>query len=198
MTEFPPLGNPSILDVVTGTAFEVETCERLASALDPKLWRRACVAPPSGRLPASGLVREDERKVYEQPIPGPMISEILDTVMDLITIANGEHFRFDLTGFQKDDEPMILRYDGASRDFFVPHFDIAQRFSTRKLSFTVQLSPASGYEGGDLVFPVAPRVAARGQGDITIFPAWRTHLVEPVTCGERLALVGWVHGPTFR
>jgi len=38
----------------------------------------------------------------------------------------------------------------------------------------------------------------RERGTLILFPAFRTHRVSPVTRGLRVAVVGWIHGPSFR
>ncbi len=76
----------------------------------------------------------------------------------------------------------------------------------RKLSFTLQLSDPSKYEGCNLILnpndviesgnPDANKI--RKQGCLTVFPSWLRHKVTPITRGTRYALVGWVEGPTWR
>lgn len=76
----------------------------------------------------------------------------------------------------------------------------------RKISFSLQLSDAADYEGGN--FEIAPGVPvgpsrvhevdyARRIGSIIFFPSFYYHRVAPVTSGIRTSLVGWVCGPAF-
>jgi len=62
------------------------------------------------------------------------------------------------------------------------------------LSFTLPLSEAGSYEGGGLVIddPMEERVIRIGAGDMVLYPTSALHRVEPVTAGERMAVVGWV------
>jgi PKHD-type hydroxylase len=70
----------------------------------------------------------------------------------------------------------------------------------RKFAGSVQLSDSEDYDGGDLVMHFAHhRVAMpRTRGTLVAFPGWTVHEVEPVTAGERWALVvnGW--GPPLK
>ena len=62
------------------------------------------------------------------------------------------------------------------------------------LSFTLFLADPDSYDGGALV--IEDRFEARavklGAGDLILYPSTSLHRVEPVTRGDRLAVVGWV------
>ena len=75
------------------------------------------------------------------------------------------------------------------------HVDDALRGGLRTdLSFTLFLSDPDSYAGGALV--IEDRFEARAvklqAGDLFLYPSTTLHRVEPVTSGERLAVVGWV------
>jgi PKHD-type hydroxylase len=61
------------------------------------------------------------------------------------------------------------------------------------LSFTLFLAPPDSYQGGALI--IEDRFEARSvklnPGDVFIYPSTTLHRVEPVTSGERFAIVGW-------
>lgn len=105
-------------------------------------------------------------------------------------------YRFELIGLLD-----ALQYTvyGAGQ-YFEWHIDLGPgRTSMRKLSMTIQLSPASEYDGGALEFINAPpREEAREQGTATVFPSYLAHRVSPVTRGVRHSLVAWASGSTFR
>jgi PKHD-type hydroxylase len=62
------------------------------------------------------------------------------------------------------------------------------------LSFTLFLSDPDSYDGGALV--IEDRFEARAvklpAGSLLLYPSTTLHRVEPVSRGERLAVVGWV------
>lgn len=70
---------------------------------------------------------------------------------------------------------------------------------TRKLSFSVQLSDPSEYEGGDLIIWQSNNrfIVPKKKGLIVFFPSYVDHEVTPVTRGLRKSLVAWIHGPHF-
>jgi len=61
------------------------------------------------------------------------------------------------------------------------------------LSFTLFLSEEAAYEGGALVVEDAleARSVKLAPGDMVLYPSNTLHRVEPVSAGERLAVVGW-------
>jgi len=62
------------------------------------------------------------------------------------------------------------------------------------LSFTLFLSPSDSYAGGGLVIEDAleARTIRLEAGEMVVYPSNTLHRVDPVTEGERLAIVGWV------
>jgi PKHD-type hydroxylase len=62
------------------------------------------------------------------------------------------------------------------------------------LSFTLSLTDAAAYTGGELVMEDAmeDRAIKLSAGEMVLYPTSALHRVEPVTEGERLAVVGWI------
>ncbi len=62
------------------------------------------------------------------------------------------------------------------------------------LSFTLSLSDADDYTGGELVMEdtLEDRAIKLKAGDMVLYPTSALHRVEPVTDGERVAVVGWI------
>ena len=62
------------------------------------------------------------------------------------------------------------------------------------LSFTLFLSPADAYQGGELIIndPSAERAFKLDAGDMLLYPSNTLHKVAPVSAGERLVIVGWI------
>lgn len=122
---------------------------------------------------------------------------IFDRLMSLAQQANAQRYAFDIIGFY---EPLQLAEYGVG-DFFDWHLDFGTGASSnRKLSITVQLSPAAAYEGGNLQFQINDKIvdAPRDLGSIVLFPSFIRHRVSPITKGRRRSLVGWVSGRPFR
>ncbi len=62
------------------------------------------------------------------------------------------------------------------------------------VSFTLSLTDPDTYSGGELVMEdmLEDRAITLQAGDMVLYPTSALHRVEPVTEGERLAIVGWI------
>jgi len=127
------------------------------------------------------------------------IKNIFEKIKLKIIEVNRNVFQYNLT----DIEPIqYTRY--YTGNFYVPHVDTDRELFManwcRKLSFSIQLSESTNYEGGDLLAFTGgePIIACREKGSMTFFPSFMLHEVKPVTHGVRNALVGWCWGPKFK
>ncbi|MGM0905269.1 MAG: Fe2+-dependent dioxygenase [Pseudomonadota bacterium] len=80
-------------------------------------------------------------------------------------------------------------------DYYGTHMDDSLMNGVRTdISFTLGLSPLSDFKGGELVIEDASgeRSWRLEQGEILMYPSHYLHRVNPVTKGERLAMIGWV------
>jgi PKHD-type hydroxylase len=119
-------------------------------------------------------------------------------IANVINTLNDQFFQFDI---DKIELLQFTEYDSKYQGFYTKHLDqINQGSGFRKLSFTIQLSDESTYDGGNLNLWLGPTpdLAPKNQGSITIFPSYILHEVTPVTSGTRYSLVGWVWGPKFK
>ena len=118
---------------------------------------------------------------------------------DCILEINQKYLKYDL---DKIERLQFTRYDGSIKGFYKPHLDMNNWDipSNRKLSFVLQLSDPSEYEGGDLNLYFGPQktTVKKERGLITFFPSSLLHECTEVTGGTRFVIVGWVYGPPFR
>ncbi len=123
---------------------------------------------------------------------------VYDRIWSSIQRLNTEFFHFDITGFQTSVQ--LTRYAASNRGHYTWHMDNGDKNATRKLSFTVQVSPPDAYRGGDLELFYKSRsdAAPRDRGSITVFPSFVMHRVSPVKKGTRYSLVAWIDGPRWR
>lgn len=140
-------------------------------------------------------------KSQENKIRSCMVSEVSnegmrDYLFSQISTLNAQNLKLEISGM----EPLqLIRYQEG--DHYVWHTDWSPvNNKKRKLSFSVQLSEPSSYEGGNLELFRGPEtdIATREQGHLTMFPSWTLHRVNAVTQGERWALVGWVTGKPIK
>ena len=105
--------------------------------------------------------------------------------------------RYDINGAESTQ---LTSYNGDEEGHYDWHIDVGKGVPNRKLSYTIQLSKPEDYEGGDLEFlgTETNTEAFRQQGACIIFPSFLAHKVTKVKSGTRYAVVGWVHGPTYK
>jgi len=111
------------------------------------------------------------------------------------------------------EDIQFLEYTSQTKGFYSKHTDCGNRFEIenfvdiRKLSFSIQLSDSSDYEGGELKFYTGKKsiytnkaegdTAKKDKGTIIFFPSHVLHEVTPVTKGTRYSLVSWIQGPNL-
>lgn len=127
------------------------------------------------------------------------ICEELETeIFRKIFLTNSNSYRYHLEGYNPKDPPLVFKYSADRQDHYTWHTDSIHGDSVRKLSFTLQLSDHTEYDGGDLEFmPAVTDKLIRQKGILTIFPSYMTHRVSPIARGVRYAIVGWIYGPDF-
>lgn len=127
---------------------------------------------------------------------------IYERVLCLIGKCNDDFFKFQLTELTEDIQ--FTKYDETFQGKYDWHVDNGGQDmrSCRKLSFVLQLSCPSEYEGGELQFCSGTdehiEVANNNKGSVIIFPSYVRHRATEVTKGTRYSLVTWVNGPPFR
>ena len=202
MIVFPalPTRNYRMNVVYAGTALSRDDCDRIRDSASDDAWETGLV----GAEPAAATAfaaRTSVRSMQQQPLPLGGQGYPLGHLAHQICNVNAEHWGFDLSGFVADDHPWIMRYSETNRDHYDWHVDLGKSVNaSSKLGFSLQLSDSDEYEGGDLEFLnlKMDRETLRRKSTLIVFPAYWTHRVTPVTRGTRYAVVGWVHGPSFR
>ena len=182
--------NNLFCSVLHATFFTPEQCNAIVKQCVEELWM-------SGETIGGG-VNKKVRNVEQQVLPINQQGWPLTRILDLAKQANNARFKFDVQGFLDVDAPMIMKYTkGGHYDW---HVDTGNSVCHRKLSFTIQLSDDKDYVGGDVEF-IGSKVdtkAFRQKGVCIIYPSFLPHRVTKVTKGVRHAIVGWIHGPTFK
>ncbi len=128
----------------------------------------------------------------------PEIAWFYDRMQSVAATMNEQVYGFDLDGFSENFQYTV--YHGAEGGHYDWHVDQGPLAIRRKLSFTLQLSEPSAYEGCDLQFFAARKIetAPRARGAVIAFPAFVVHRVTACTAGTRKSVVVWTTGPKFR
>jgi PKHD-type hydroxylase len=181
--------NDQFCSILHAQFFDNKQCDAIVDKLVEELWL-------SGETIGGG-VNKKVRNVEQQVCPVNEKGWPITRVLELAQQANGARFKFQLSGFLDNDAPMVMRYKkGGHYDW---HTDLGNKVCHRKLSFTIQLSDSSEYEGGDIEFigSNVDKNALRQKGVCIIYPSFIPHKITKITKGTRHAIVGWIHGPTF-
>ena len=129
-------------------------------------------------------------------------SWFLEKIYDNIQKFNSDEefgFGFDIRGMF--EPPSLMKYESPSGKYDW-HIDIGSEegMSTRKIAYSLHLNPGE-YEGVELKWLMGNEPSTLDGatiGTMTLFPTYLLHRVTEVTSGIRYALVGWVHGDSFR
>ena len=152
--------------------------------------REAVAALPfeDGAKSAGRLARQVKRNA--QAAPGPA----RDAVLAQVEAALLNHPVFASAARPKGIARMLISRYGVGQAYGAHVDDALMQGARTDLSFTLALTPPDAYEGGALV--IEDRVESRGfrlrAGELILYPSDTLHEVQPVTSGERMAIVGWV------
>lgn len=126
---------------------------------------------------------------------------IFETIQAAVIKVN-KHYEYDLHSMEN---LQFTEYDETYKGYYDAHVDAFDNETSpnthRKLSFSIQLTDETAYDGGDLLIyshSKQPIKAMRQQGLINFFPSFVLHEVTPVTRGTRYSLVSWISGPKFK
>lgn len=182
--------NNQFCSILHTTFFDKKQCDAIINQSVEELWM-------SGETIGGG-VNKKIRHVEQQVLPINEKGWPLTRILELAKQANNARYKFDMAGFLDVDAPMLMKYEkGGHYDW---HVDTGNAVCHRKLSFTIQLSDSKDYQGGDIEF-IGSKVdtkAFRQKGICIIYPSFLPHRITKVTKGIRHAIVGWIHGPTFK
>ena len=184
----PERFNQDILHVATvESVFDSDEIARLVTIASKFELIGGGIAGP--RLRDKRIRHSNVRWLRRTPDTYWIYARLMERILDL----NDRYWRFDLDLLSDD----IQYGEYAEGGHYAWHLDLGgDNLSTRKLSFSVQLSDPDEYDGGELELNLAHStvVAPRTQGTLVVFPSFLVHRVAPVTRGVRRSLVSWASG----
>ncbi len=189
-----PRGNRKVINsYIYHKSFNDEHIKKIISMLDDNKWIKSGIETGD-----SGAYKSEMRTNQEQLLIPDKDGFPFTQISNIVSELNRDWWNFDVTGLNfTTDHPSVFKYGTGTH--FDWHFDFTYSEPTRKLGYTIQLSDSKDYEGGNLEFyGYDNEDKMREKGTIILFPSYVWHRVSKVTKGTRLAMVGWVHGPSFQ
>ena len=122
---------------------------------------------------------------------------IYDKILATVIHANTTHFDYEIAGLLNGLQLIHYSADEKIRGHYDWHVDAGNgEVSTRKISFTCQLSDPNTYTGCELIINnhTSELVGTQECGSMHLFPSYMPHKVSPIISGNRYALVVWIHG----
>ena len=126
------------------------------------------------------------------------LTTVYQELSNIIRDVNERYWKYNIRGWES---MQYFNYDVG--DHFTWHIDTEptpQKDTQRKISFSLGISHAHEYEGGELEVLMGghnPLKVKLRKNDMIIFNSFLLHRVTPITKGTRKTLVGFVHGPNF-
>lgn len=176
-----------IVSINKSTVFTSQDCKDILSTCVEELW-----------LPATVIGKKDFHKGKRQKLRGDTAGFPFLNIRDVTKSANDQIYDFGLIGIIDQDFPQIFKY--SEGDFYNMHIDLNSMAVSRKLTFVINLSDPSEYEGGRIDFlnvNLESQIADE-QGSCLIFPSFMPYSITPVTKGTKYLLIGHVHGALFK
>jgi predicted 2-oxoglutarate/Fe(II)-dependent dioxygenase YbiX len=122
---------------------------------------------------------------------------IYDKILAAVIHANTTHFDYEIAGLHHGLQLIHYSADEKIKGHYDWHIDAGNgEVSTRKISFTCQLSDPNTYTGCELIINnhTSELIGTQECGSIHMFPSYMPHKVSPIISGNRYALVVWIHG----
>jgi len=181
------LATLDILSLNKGIIFSAEECNTIVESCLDDLW-----------LDSRVVGEKELHKSKRQKLKGDPKSFPFENIREITKQANDQVYDFRLLGIIDQDFPQIFRYEEGG--YYDWHIDISPMSTTRKLSFIINLSDPTTYEGGDIEFLNTDTTDANinDQGSILIFPSFLPYRIHEVTKGKKDIIAGCIHGAVFR
>ena len=117
-----------------------------------------------------------------------------DAIFDKVRSALARNPVFQSAARPRAMSPLILSRYGNGQTYGLHVDDTIMAGLRTDLSFTLFLAPPETYDGGALIVEdtFGSREAKLNAGDMILYGSGSLHRVQPVTRGERIAIVGWL------
>ena len=183
----PKMASLDIVSINKSDLFTTEECESVLTSCIDELW-----------LPSTVVGTQDFHQSRRQKLRGDVVGFPFLNIREVTKNANSTIFDFNLLGIIDQDYPQVFKY--SETDFYKMHIELTPMAPSRKITFIINLSDPSSYDGGDIEFLniSADPELLRERGSCLVFPSYLPYCIHPVTRGSKHIIVGHVHGAMFK
>ena len=176
-----------IMSINKAPLFSTDECNQILSTCIEELW-----------LPATVIGGGEFHQSKRQKLRGDTAGFPFLNIRDITKNANTEIYDFNLMGIIDQDFPQVFAY--SKNDYYKMHLELNPMAPSRKLTFIINLSDPSSYQGGAINFLNIDTSTAdiEDQGSCLIFPSFIPYEINPITEGVKHIIVGHVHGALFK
>ena len=167
--------------------FSKEQCAEILKNCIEELW-----------LPSKVVGTVDLHRSTRQKLRGNVEGFPFVDVRDVTKNANDSIYDFNLLGIIDQDYPQVFKY--TEKDYYNWHIELTPVAPSRKISFIINLTDPSEYEGGAIEFLNIDTSTANvnEQGACLIFPSFIPYKINTIKKGTAHFIIGHVHGALFR
>jgi len=174
--------------------FTKEECDKITSMVKNYYPTTASVGGTEESSRVNDKIRSADIYILDNDADNAWIHR---KIGQIVSVANKLHFDYDIAGITHGIQLIHYKSNGEVPGHYDWHVDSGPgQPATRKISFTAQLTDPNEYQGCELIINNHGEtvVASKEQGSVHLFPSYMSHKVNPITKGERFALVIWIHG----
>lgn len=168
--------------VMIPSALDAKTVEWLLERLQKVSWQEGTktAGPVAGQVKRNLQADEDQTKGLRESVVRALLAHTL-----FRSIVRPSAVALMFSRYQNGDEYGLHVDDAVMGPPSAP--------MRRDVSFTIFLTPASNYKGGELIIesPFEDRPYKFSAGSMVVYPSTALHRVTPITEGERIVVVGW-------
>ena len=181
------LASLDIASINKSGLFNKDECDKILENCIEELW-----------LPSTVVGDANLHSSRRQKLRGDVDGFPFLNIRDVTKQANDEIYDFSLIGIIDQDFPQVFKY--SESNFYNWHIELNPVAPSRKITFIVNLSDPSTYDGGKIEFLNTNTAEANvsEQGACLIFPSYMPFRITPVTKGEMHIIVGHIHGALFK
>ena len=183
-TNIPTL---EITSINKAMMFSKDECDQILSTCVEELW-----------LPSTVIGSKEFHQSKRQKLRGDTAGFPFLNIREITKNANTEIYDFNLIGIIDQDFPQVFTY--SEDDFYNMHLELTPMAPSRKITFIINLSDPTTYNGGDIEFLNidTSQSELNDQGACLIFPSYTPYKINAVTNGVKRIIVGHVHGAIFK